>query len=112
MCDRHATDGLLRLSADEHLIIESRRSSMDTRFVPQRDIFDFLLHVNAAVYRRSVKKSIDFDDPSMSCKTYKTLTGLTKDQFNVLLADTDLRSNVRWSKRSSLGVYLTRVRTG
>ncbi len=93
-------------------MIESRRRCMGTKVVPQRDIQDFLLQVNAAVYGRSVKKSIDFDDQSMSSKTYKTLTGLNRNQFQSLLSDTDLRSNARWSKRNSLGVYLTRLRTG
>ncbi len=54
--------------------------------------------------------AITFD--TLADDSYKALTGLTKAEFDFMLAALPLRTGSEFSKRDSLGIYLLRMRTG
>lgn len=95
-----------------------RAASITPEPFSQEQVMNFMVHVSVQTYKDQKRatetpgKKIDFDDPSMKDVDYTVLTGLRKFQFDELLECLDLRSTDTWSDRNSLGLLLTRIRTG
>lgn len=118
MCRNHLDKhGLLQLTEIEYAEMKKRAANGSKRFVSQLEVINLLTHVSCDHHKakssHSKLKMINFDDPRMSENDYVVLTGVKKVQFDALVHEQDhLRDSKEWSRRNSIGLYLTRLRTG
>lgn len=109
--------GLLDFTYDQFVQTKKGVKMIPKRLVSQLDVMNLLIRVSCQQYKDRLGsqniKMINFDDSRMSQSDYVTLTGVKKVEFDELVTEQDkFRQSKRWSRRNSLGLYLTRVRTG
>lgn len=98
--------------------MQRRAALIPPQLFSQETVVSFLVEVSSQTYKADQKdthsplKKIDFDDPAMTESDYRVFTGIEKSQFNELLQHLPLRSTETWSDRNSLGLLLTRIKTG
>ncbi|XP_052689344.1 uncharacterized protein LOC128167586 [Crassostrea angulata] len=91
-----------------HLLRAAKTSDMFSH----SDVVNLLTNIRKML--RADCHRLNFDIPAfLSDEDYETLTGITKDQFNDLVTYLeDIRNTEIRSKRTCLGVFLTKLRTG
>jgi hypothetical protein len=106
----------LVLEEAEFIRLKHRVKQFPKRLVNQSDVIELMICISAMHYKAALKpqmlQMIDFDDQRLRPSDYKTLTGLKKDEFDTIVNEQPLRQSKRWSRRNSLGIYLTRIKTG
>lgn len=118
LCESHTNmNGLIDLDHQSYLRLTQRVRSFPKQMVAQSDVIHLLVCASSKDYIATATdsrlKMINFDDPKLRSSDYSTLTGLKMNEFDILLTEqANLRQSKRWSRRNSLGLYLTRVKTG
>ena len=118
VCKIHLDDhGLLDFTPDQFVQTTQAVKKSPKILVPQLDVMKLLTSVSCQQYKDRLGsqniKMINFDDSRMSQSDYVTLTGVKKVEFDQLVTEQyKIRQSKRWSRRNSLGLYLTRARTG
>lgn len=118
VCHSHINArGLIDLSESEFISLKKHVQGCPKRLVPQFDVMQLLLEVSSDHYKDIPSserlKMINFDDPRLCETDYMALTGLKKADFDAVVDEMQrMRHSSQWSRRNSVGVYLTRLRTG
>jgi hypothetical protein len=114
MCLVHNNNGVFDPSQEFFLHLRNMGNHLPLIFVDQSDIIALMIEVSAFYYKmnETTKQKLNFDDMRLSNNDYMTFTGLKKSQFDSMIVELPLRDCQTWSKRNSLGVYLTRIRCG
>lgn len=118
VCRIHLDDhGLLDFTPKQFAQTKKAFKKIPMRLVHQLEVMYLLTRVSCQQFKdRSGRKSlkmINFDDSRMSESDYITLTGVKKVDFDELVTEhVTMRQSKRWSRRNSIGLYLTRIRTG
>lgn len=108
---------MISLTVEEEDYLRKQERHSPPTLVTQTEIMDFLVSVTQEAHNlqrnHSHGSTLSFsNDETGSDDYYFTLTGLKRDQFHTLLKETKLQSSKRFDKRTSLALYLVRIRTG
>jgi hypothetical protein len=118
VCHVHLNErGLIDLTDNDFVLLKKRVKQWPKRLVPQFDVMHLLIKISCDQYKpvqtSKQLKMINFDDKRLSQADYMALTGLKKTDFDTVVHEmNNMRQSQRWSRRNSVGVYLTRLKTG
>ena len=109
-CPSHLTEN--KLIKDEAIIANQHRLK-ETKKIIKSDEMIQILNSAKALIEKSESRRIDFDQPHLlSDNDYYTLTGLTEEQFNDFVSGISFERKRKYSVRQSVGILLTKLRTG
>lgn len=97
-----------------HLKDETVISSKLSQKADPDELGKLLIALRDVASKKTSKKGIDFDNlDNQTDEEIKTMTGITKEQFNDLLTYVaDIRDTPTRSKSTALGIFLVKLRTG
>ena len=97
---------------DEAIISNKHGLKESTKIVKSDEMIKILTFAKSLL-EKSESQRIDFDQPHLlSDNDYYTLTGLTEEQFNDLVSGISFERKRKYSVRQSVGILLTKLRTG